>query len=73
MEFFFFDIIMAGLGRLYLMGRYRQKERISQVLDQEYEGSYSNAGTALLLNLAAVFLMLLLLGFKTGVIISFLK
>ncbi len=68
-----FDIIMAGLGRLYLMGRYRQKARVSKVLAHKYEGSYSNAGRALFLNHLAILLVLLLLGFMTGILISFLK
>jgi len=73
MEFLLFDIIQAGIGRLYLLLKYRKKELISKVLEDEYEGSYSNAGKVLSLNFIAGLYGLLLLGLMIAFLISFFK
>lgn len=73
MEFLIFDILQAGIGRLYLLLRYRKKELIAKVLEEEYEGSYSNAGKLLSLNFFAILFGLLLFGFLISVIIGMFK
>ena len=54
MEFMLFDMIQAGIGRLYLFWKYRKRAFISKVLKEKYEGSYSNAGKLLLINTFAI-------------------
>ena len=61
MEFLLFDMIQAGIGRLYLLLKYRKRELISKVLKEKYEGSYSNAGRLLSLNAFAILIGLLLI------------
>jgi hypothetical protein len=73
MEFLLFDLIQAGIGRLYLLLRYRQKGLISEVLKKEYEGSYSNVGKLLILNFFALLFGLLLFGFMISIILGLLK
>ncbi len=73
MEFLLFDIIQAGLGRLYLFIKYRKKELINKVLEEKYEGTYSNAGKLLTLSFFAVLFGLLLIGFLGSVFIASLK
>ncbi|WP_460924949.1 hypothetical protein [Pontibacter brevis] len=73
MEFLLFDILQSGIGRLYLLLRYRRKELISKVLEEKYEGSYSNAGKLLSLNFFAVLFGLLLFGFMISFLIGLFK
>ncbi|QCR21638.1 hypothetical protein C1N53_04275 [Pontibacter sp. SGAir0037] len=73
MEFLLFDIIQAGFGRLYLFIRYRKKELINIVLEEKYEGSYSNAGKLLSLSFFAVLFGVLIIGFLGSVFITSLK
>ncbi len=53
--------------------RYRKKELIAKVLEEKYEGSYSNAGKLLSLKFFAILFGLLLFGFLTSVIIGSFK
>ncbi|MBX0332777.1 hypothetical protein K3G39_05965 [Pontibacter sp. HSC-14F20] len=63
MEFLLGDILLAGVGWLYLLIRYRKKEAIAKVLAEEYEGSYSKAGSSLTLNIFDMVLATLLFVF----------
>ncbi|PKV63377.1 hypothetical protein [Pontibacter ramchanderi] len=54
MEFLLGDILLAGVGWLYLLVRHRKKEVIAKVLADRYEGSYSKAGSSLSLNFFAI-------------------
>ncbi|MCP2043515.1 hypothetical protein L1278_001552 [Pontibacter sp. HSC-36F09] len=68
MEFLLGDILLAGVGWLYLLIRYRNREVIAKVLAEEYEGSYSKAGSSLTLNIFAMALAALLFVFLITVI-----
>lgn len=48
------------IGFLYLWIRYRKKERMRKILEEEYEGSYYYAGAELSLKIFGTFLFVLL-------------
>ena len=73
MEFLLGDILLAGVGWLYLMIRYRNKEVIAKILADKYEGSYSKVGSSLSLNAFAILLSALLFVFLIAVIFLYLK
>ena len=73
MEYLLGDILLTGLGWLYLLIRYRNKEVITRVLADEYEGSYSKAGSSLSLNVFAVLLSALILALLIAVIFFYFK
>jgi hypothetical protein len=73
MEFLIFDIIQAGIGRLYLLLRYRKKELINKVLEEEYEGSFSNVGKSLSISFFAILFGMLLFVFLMVMIVVALK
>lgn len=72
MEFLLGDILLAGVGWLYLLIRYKNKEVIAKILADKYEGSYSKAGSSLSLNAFAVILGALLFFFLITVIVVYL-
>ena len=73
MEFLIGDILLAGVGWLYLSVRYRKKEVIAKVLADRYEGSYSKAGSSFSLGFFAILLGAMLAVFLIAMIFVYLK
>ena len=73
MEFLLGDILLAGLGWLYLLIRYRKKEVMAKILANKYEGSYSKAGSSLSLSGFVILLGLMLTAFLVAVLFVYLK
>lgn len=73
MEFLIGDILLAGVGWLYLLIRYRNKEVIAMILAERYEGSYSKAGSSFSLSFFALLLGAMLAVFLIAVIFVYLK
>lgn len=73
MEFLLGDILLAGVGWLYLLIRYRKKEDMVKVLADQFEGSYSKAGSSLSLSGFAILLGLMLTAFLVAVLFVYLK
>lgn len=66
-------IIFYPLGWIYLRIRYRNKETINKVLIEEYEGSYSEAGTLLVMKTFGVIFISLILMMILVVFYSLIK
>ena len=60
-------LIYPLIGRGYLWIIYRKKEKVQQVLIQEYDGTYFTAGAQLILQFVGVLLIALLLIFLIAV------
>lgn len=73
MEFLLGDILLAGVGWLYLVIRYRKKEVIAKVLADKYEGSYSKAGSSMSLSTVAILFGLVLTAFIVAILFVYLK
>ncbi|MCJ8291297.1 MAG: hypothetical protein MJK07_16100 [Flavobacteriales bacterium] len=50
MEFILADILLAPIGWLFLIIRYRDKKKVREILKNEYDGSYANAAKDTILN-----------------------
>ena len=57
-EQMFTYLLLLPVGFGYLWLRYRNKLRVKEVLAKEYENSYANAGSVLLINTIAALLAL---------------
>ena len=66
------NLIFSGVGRLYLLIRYRDFELIKKIKDEKYAGYYSIAGRVVVLNiiagLGALVVFALLIGGIIGII-----
>lgn len=73
MEFLIGDIIFGLLGRIYLFLRYRNQEKMIQIKDKEFGGSYSNVGKIISLKVFLIIFIMLLLGFLVGAVIGTIR
>jgi len=53
MNYVIFNLIFSGVGRLYLLIRYRDFELIEKIKDEKYAGRFSNVGRVVSLNIVA--------------------
>lgn len=67
------EIVYPIIGWIYLWIRYRNKEKVKQVLKEEFENSYENAGATLSLKTFGVIMIILLVCFLLGMIYAFFK
>ena len=56
----FANLLVAPIGFVYLWLRFCNKLRVRETLAREYESSYANAGSAVLLNTIAALLALVI-------------
>lgn len=61
-EQIFAGLLFIPLGFAYLWLRYRNQAKVKETLAKEYENSYANAGSAVLLNSVAAVGIVLVLG-----------
>lgn len=73
MEFLIGHILLAGVGWLSLLIRYRKKDVMAKVLADQFEGSYSKAGSSLSLSGFVILLGLMLTAFLVAVLFVYLK
>lgn len=63
MDFLIIDLLCAGIGRIALFIRYRDKEKRKEVLELDFDGSYALAGKLTLsLTFVILFTVPLILG-----------
>ncbi len=65
-----FEIFCYGIGRVYLFFRYRNKEKRQEILQKEYDNSYSDVGR---IKVAQAFVFPLLILIIAGIIIAILS
>ena len=58
LEQMFANLLLLPVGFVYLWLRHRNKLRVKETLAREYENSYANAGSVVLLNTIAALLAL---------------
>lgn len=66
------DIILSGIGSLYLYVRYRNKRIRMKVKNDKYAGSYGAAGGVLMLNLVAGTGAIVLFGFLMFILVAWI-
>lgn len=67
------EALMHLIGWISLNIRYRSKEKVKRILDENYEGSYSNAGRVYGIYIIAIPLGLLIFGLVIVGLISMFK
>jgi len=67
------ELLCTVLGRLYLFIKYRSKTKIESVLNQKYDGSYSQVGAEKFLSIIGILVLGLVLALLLSVIYSVIK
>ena len=73
MGFILSRIIFSVLGRGYLFLKYLSHEKMIQIRDKDFDGSYSNVGKIISLKFVLIVFIVLLLGFIGVAIIGTIK
>ncbi|WP_299763720.1 hypothetical protein [uncultured Dokdonia sp.] len=67
------ELLCTLVGWLYLSIKYRNREKIKRVLNQKYDGSYSQAGVEKSLSIIGILVLFLVLLLLLSVIYSIIK